>query len=42
VGAGLGARISGAHDVAQTRQALDMVAAIKGDLAPARTVRGLA
>jgi len=42
VAAWLGARIFRAHDVAQTRQALDMVAAIKGDLAPARTVRGLA
>jgi dihydropteroate synthase len=42
VGAWLGARIFRAHDVLQTRQALDMVAAIKGDLAPARTVRGLA
>jgi dihydropteroate synthase len=42
VGAWLGARIFRAHDVTQTRQALDMVAAIKGDLAPARTVRGLA
>lgn len=41
VGAWLGARIFRAHDVAQTRQALDMVAAIKGDLAPARSVRGL-
>jgi dihydropteroate synthase len=42
VAAWLGARIFRAHDVAQTRQALDMVAAIKGDLAPARAVRGLA
>ncbi len=42
VGAWLGARIFRAHDVLATRQALDMVAAIKGDLAPARTVRGLA
>jgi dihydropteroate synthase len=38
----LGARIFRAHDVAATRQALDMVAAIKGDRLPARTVRGLA
>jgi len=42
VGAWLGARIFRAHDVAQTRQALDMVAAIRGDLVPARMVRGLA
>jgi dihydropteroate synthase len=41
VAAWLGARIFRAHDVAQTRQALDMVAAIRGDLAPDRTVRGL-
>ena len=37
----LGARIFRAHDVAQTRQVLDMVSAIKGDRLPARTVRGL-
>lgn len=37
----LGARIFRAHDVAQTRQVLDMVAAIKGDRPPARAVRGL-
>ena len=42
VGAWLGARIFRAHDVAQTRQALDMVAAIRGDLLPTRMVRGLA
>jgi dihydropteroate synthase len=42
VGAWLGARIFRAHDVTQTRQALDMVSAIRGDLPPARTVRGLA
>jgi dihydropteroate synthase len=42
IGAWLGARIFRAHDVRQTRQALDMVAAVKGDLPPARTVRGLA
>ena len=42
VGAWLGARIFRAHDVPQTRQALDMVAAIRGDLVPARMVRGLA
>jgi len=38
----LGARIFRAHDVKATRQALDMVAAIRGDLPPARAVRGLA
>jgi dihydropteroate synthase len=42
LGAWLGARIFRAHDVRQTRQALQMVAAIKGDLIPARIVRGLA
>ena len=38
----LGARIFRAHDVRATRQALDMVAAVRGDLVPARMVRGLA
>lgn len=42
VGAWLGARIFRAHDVIQTRQALDMVASIKGDRPPARAVRALA
>jgi dihydropteroate synthase len=42
VAAWLGARVFRAHQVAETRQALDMVAAVKGDLAPARAVRGLA
>ena len=42
VAAWLGARVFRAHNIVQTRQALDMVAAIKGDLQPARTVRGLA
>jgi dihydropteroate synthase len=42
VGAWLGARIFRAHDVTATRQALDMVASIKGERAPARLVRGLA
>ncbi len=42
LGAWLGARIFRAHDVRQTRQALDMIAAIKGDAVPARVVRGLA
>jgi dihydropteroate synthase len=42
VGAWLGARIFRAHDVRATRQALDMVAAIRGDLPPAIGVRGLA
>jgi dihydropteroate synthase len=41
VAAWQGARIFRAHDVAETRMALDMVAAIRGDIAPARTVRGL-
>ena len=42
LGAWLGARIFRAHDVRETKRALDMVAAIKGDLRPARIVRGLA
>jgi dihydropteroate synthase len=42
VGAWLGARIFRAHDVAATRQALDMVASIRGERPPARLVRGLA
>ena len=42
VAAWLGARVFRAHDVAQTRQALDMVASVKGDRPPARTIRGLA
>ena len=42
LGAWLGARIFRAHDVKATRQALDMIAAVKGDLTPARIVRGLA
>jgi dihydropteroate synthase len=41
VAAWLGARRFRGHDVAETRMALDMVAAIHGDIAPARTVRGL-
>ncbi|RBY87477.1 dihydropteroate synthase [Blastococcus sp. TF02A-26] len=42
VSAWLGARVFRAHDVAPTRQTLDMVASIRGDRPPARTVRGLA
>ncbi len=42
VGAWLGARVFRAHDVRDTRQALDMVASIKGDRPPARVVRALA
>jgi dihydropteroate synthase len=42
VGAWLGVRIFRAHDVRETRQALDMVASIKGDRPPARAVRALA
>ena len=42
LGAWLGARIFRAHDVRETRQALRMVAAIKGDALPAGIVRGLA
>jgi dihydropteroate synthase len=42
VSAWLGARVFRAHNIAETRQTLDMVAAIQGTRAPARTVRGLA
>jgi dihydropteroate synthase len=42
VAAWQGARVFRAHNIAETRQALDMVAAIRGDLLPVRTVRGLA
>ncbi len=38
----LGARVFRAHQVSQTRQVLDMVSAIRGELPPARAVRGLA
>ena len=37
-----GARIFRAHNVTQTRHVVDMVAAIRGDILPARVVRGLA
>jgi dihydropteroate synthase len=42
LGAWLGARVFRAHDVRETRQALDMIAVVKGDKQPARTLRGLA
>jgi dihydropteroate synthase len=42
VSAWLGARVFRVHDVAATRQTLDMVASIRGDRPPARTTRGLA
>ena len=42
VSAWLGARVFRAHNVAETRQTLDMVAIIRGDRPPVRTVRGLA
>jgi dihydropteroate synthase len=42
VGAWLGARVFRAHDVPQTRQALDMVESIKGNRPLARAIRGLA
>jgi dihydropteroate synthase len=41
VAAWLGARVFRAHHVEQTRQALDMVAAIRGDFQPARILKGL-
>ena len=37
-----GAQVYRVHEVAETRQVLDMVSVVAGDLAPARTVRGLA
>jgi dihydropteroate synthase len=37
-----GARVFRAHDVAATRRVLDMVAAVRGDVAPAVARRGLA
>ena len=42
VSAWLGARVFRAHNVAETRQTLDMVATIRGSREPARTIRGLA
>lgn len=42
ISAWLGARVFRAHNVAETRQTLDMVAAIRGSRQPARSVRGLA
>lgn len=42
VAAWLGARIFRAHNVAETRQALDMVSTIQGDRVPSRMIRGLA
>ena len=39
---GSGARVFRAHQVAETRQVLDMVAAIRGDRPPAVARRGLA
>ena len=37
-----GARMFRVHEVAPTRRVLEMVASIKGDRPPTRTVRGLA
>ena len=37
-----GAQVYRAHDVARTRETLDMIGAVKGDVVPARLVRGLA
>ena len=42
VSAWLGARVFRAHNVAETRQVLDMVASIRGDRPPDRPQRGLA
>ncbi len=41
VAAWLGARVFRTHDVRATRRTVDMVAAIRGDLAPRTAVRGL-
>jgi dihydropteroate synthase len=38
----LGARVFRAHQVRENRDVLAMVSAIRGDIPPARTVRGLA
>jgi dihydropteroate synthase len=38
----LGARVFRVHDVSETRQALQMVSAIRGDLVPEHAVRGMA
>jgi dihydropteroate synthase len=37
-----GAQVYRAHDVARTRETLDLVGAVKGDVVPTRLVRGLA
>ena len=37
----LGATVVRAHDVRATRRVVDMTAVLRGDLAPARAVRGL-
>lgn len=42
VSAWLGARIYRVHEVAETRQVLDMVSTLRGERPPARTIRGLA
>lgn len=42
VSAWLGARVFRVHEVAETRQVLDMVATLRGERPPARTMRGLA
>jgi dihydropteroate synthase len=42
VAAWSGAKVFRAHDVAATRQVIDMVASIRGERAPARAIRGLA
>ena len=42
VAAWSGAKVFRAHDVAATRQVIDMVASIRGDRPPSRAVRGLA
>ena len=41
ISAWLGAQVYRVHEVAETRQVLDMVSTIAGDRRPARTVRGL-
>ena len=41
ISAWLGARVFRTHDVRATRRTVDMVAAIRGDVAPVRALRGL-
>ena len=42
VSAWLGARVYRVHEVAETRQVLDLVSTLRGERAPSLTIRGLA